>query len=205
MVDFPEFEAAAFWQEPDFILTDLVSLMANRMNAELGITLMVRGTIMTGTLIGERDYLAAVSKMFKRITRDMLDKPTAEDIQSIEEAFAFDDLAEDFYPPGDPEETGLPDILPMDELPIASAISEAAAGLPPIRFLHLKDPVIVSPGSSMAFRDSALPIMRIRLNQIEGWMLGRVMMMTSDDYPAYDDDDENEAPPSRYSRGGFVQ
>ncbi len=201
MADFPEFEASAFWQEPDFILTDLVSLMANRMNAELGITLMVRGTIMTGTLIGERDYLAAVSKMFKRITRDMLDKPTDEDLQSIEEAFAFDDLAEDFYPAGEPEETEQPEILPMEEI----AQQEAPAGLPPIRFLHLKDPIIVSPGSSMAFRDSALPIMRIRLNQIEGWMMGRVMMMTADDYPAYDDDDENEAPPSRYPRGGFIQ
>lgn len=182
--DLPEFEPAAFWQEPDFILTELVSLMANRMNVELGITLMVGGAIITGSLIGEREYLRQVARLFRDLSRDMLDRPSAEDLAEIDQAFAFEEMAEDAYP----DET--------------AAAPEQPPLLPPLRFLHLRDPVMVSPGATMSFRDSALPVLRIRLSRIEGWMPGRVTTLTSDEYSLYDDDDDNA---TRYRPNGFIQ
>jgi hypothetical protein len=76
MTDFPDFDLSAFWQEPDFLLSDLVSLMANKADSQMGITLMVKGAILTGTLVGERDYLRRVNDMFKRMARVSLAKPS---------------------------------------------------------------------------------------------------------------------------------
>jgi hypothetical protein len=40
--------------------------------------------------------------------------------------------------------------------------------------------VIIYPGSTISFSDSPLPIMRIQLNAIDGWMLGRITVMAGD-------------------------
>lgn len=165
MTDFPDFDLSAFWQEPDFLLSDLVSLMANRADSQMGITLMVKGAILTGTLVGERDYLRRVNETFKRMAREALAKPSKQDLADIEESFGFDEMVEDNYPPEDAppdEETPLPEVAP-------------------IRHLHLKDPVIIYPGSTLSFMDSALPILRIRLAAIDGWMLGRINLISEDD------------------------
>ena len=167
MTDFPDFDLSAYWQEPDFLLTDLVSLMANRADSQMGITLMVKGAILTGTLGGEREYLRRVNDMFKRMARETLHKPTKEDLASIDEAFGFDELVEDEYPPEGQEEAEETDIT----MPETS----------PIRHLHLKDPVIIYPGSTLSFMDSALPILRIRLATVDGWMLGRLSVISDDD------------------------
>ena len=50
-----------------------------------------------------------------------------------------------------------------------------------IRHLHLKDPVIIYPGATLSFMDSALPILRIRLAAVDGWMLGRISVIADDD------------------------
>jgi hypothetical protein len=171
MTEFPDFDLSAYWQEPDFLLTDLVSLMANRADSQMGVTLMVKGAILTGTLVGEREYLRRVNDMFKRMARETLAKPTKEDLASIDEAFGFDELIEDDYPEeGDEEET-------EDEAIEKANLREAS----PIRHLHLKDPVIIYPGSTLSFMDSALPILRIRLAAIDGWMLGRISVIADDD------------------------
>jgi hypothetical protein len=164
MADIPDFDLSAFWQEPDFLLTDLVSLMANKADSQMGITLMVKGAIMTGVLVGEREYLRRVNEMFKRMARESITKPTKEDLAEIDESFGFDEMIEDNYPPDDAEE---------DE----DAPTDAA----PIRHLHLKDPVIIYPGSTLSFMESALPILRIRLAAVDGWMLGRISMISEDD------------------------
>ncbi|MEP7293243.1 MAG: hypothetical protein ABI835_15775 [Chloroflexota bacterium] len=171
MTDLSDFDQAAYWSEPDFLLTDLVSLMANRADSQLGVTLMVKGAILTGTLVGEREYLRRVNDAFKRMARDTMPKPTQEDLDSIEEAFGFDELVEDIYPNGDGEE--MPTEVEADEIDL----NEGS----PIRHLHLKDPVIIYPGSTLSFMDSALPILRIRLAAIDGWMLGRISVITDDD------------------------
>ncbi len=53
---------------------------------------------MTGTLVGEREYLNRVNTMFKQMARESLVKPTKDDLASIDDAFGFDELVEDNYP-----------------------------------------------------------------------------------------------------------
>jgi hypothetical protein len=170
MTDLPDFDLAAYWSEPDFLLTDLVSLMANRADSQLGVTLMVKGAVLTGTLVGEREYLRRINDMFKRMARETLTKPTKEELKSIDEAFGFDELIEDSYPEPSLEEEGE---LETDEVDLEESS--------PIRHLHLKDPIIIYPGSTLSFIDSALPILRIRLAAIDGWMLGRISVISDDD------------------------
>ncbi|MFN8562121.1 MAG: hypothetical protein U0703_10990 [Anaerolineae bacterium] len=161
MTNFPEFDLSAYWQEPDFLLTDLVSLMANRVDSQMGVTLMVKGAILTGTLVGEREYLRRINDAFKRMARESMNKPSKEDLAAIDQAFGFEDLVEDDYP----------QVENSAEPPEAS----------PIRHLHLRDPVIIYPGSTLSFMESELPVLRIRLAAIDGWMLGRISMISSDD------------------------
>lgn len=162
MTNLPDFDLSAYWQEPDFLLTDLVSLMANRVDSQMGVTLMVKGAILTGTLVGEREYLKRINEMFKRMARESITKPSKEDLASIDEAFGFEDLVEDDYPESEEE-------------------AEEAPEAPPIRHLHLKDPVIIYPGSTLSFMESELPVLRIRLAAVDGWMLGRISVISSDE------------------------
>jgi hypothetical protein len=73
-------------------------------------------------------------------------------------------MVEDNYPPED-----------------AADDEDAPPDAAPIRHLHLKDPVIIYPGSTLSFMDSALPILRIRLAAVDGWMLGRISLISEDD------------------------
>jgi hypothetical protein len=172
---FPELDD--YWREPDFLLRDMVSFMANKLNSNLGITLLVRGSVLTGTLVGEREYLTGVNELFKRMARETLTKPTKEDLESINEAFNYDTMTEDLYPGNEEADEDDESFEPQ-----------------PVRYLHLREPVIVFPGATMSFHESPLPIMRIRLTEVEGWMMGRVIVM------AHGDLDDDPMP-----RGGFIQ
>lgn len=176
-MNFSNFDFSAYWQEPDFLLADLVSLLANKADSQLGVTLMVKGAILTGTLVGERDYLKRINGMFKQMARDSLVKPSQDDLDSIEDAFSFDELIEDEYPDAEDEDDVADDTdhagKPAGERTDDMNLTEPS----PIRHLHLKDPVIIYPGSTLSFADSALPILRIRLATIDGWMLGRVSVI----------------------------
>lgn len=163
-----------FWNEPDFLLSNLVSLMANKMDSQLGITLLVRGLIMTGTLAGEREYLTAVNNMFKSIAKDSLVKPSKDDLEAIDRAFIFDQLTEDNYPPDQSDSEDDETDLEEEEFDIAQ-----------IRYLHLKDPVIIYPQSALSLTESPLPIIRIRLTEVDGWMMGRMSVIS------LGDDEEN--------------
>lgn len=177
MDDFPEFpdfppggfgdlfDDGAYWQEPDFLLSNLVSLMANKIDSQLGVTLLIKGAIMTGALVGEREYLHAINEMFKDLAKESLpEKPSSEEQQAIEDAFIFDQLTEDNYPDFDDEEFDLEGLEPAQ-----------------IRHLHLKDPVIIFPSSALTLSESPLPIIRVRLAMVDGWMLGRMMMVSGED------------------------
>ncbi len=182
LMDLSDIDLSAYWQEPDFLLAELVSLLANRADSQLGITLLVKGAILTGTLVGERDYLNRVNTMFKQMARELLVKPTKDDLASIDDAFGFDELVEDNY---------TDELDADDEKTEAEAQPEAPAVAPtadkpewvepsPIRHLHLKDPVLIYPGATLSFTESALPILRIRLAAIDGWMLGRISVIADD-------------------------
>lgn len=180
------FSEAGFWQEPDFLLTELVSLMANKMDVQLGITLLVKGTILSGLLVSEREYLAAINELFKTITKGSLDFPTREDIQAIDEVFKFDQLTEDTYTHEelslDEEDPADAQVEESDEDEDDTEDDEEQPAFH-LRYLHLKDPVIIYPGAAVQFGDSALPIMRIRLTTVDGWMMGRSGFIDIDDLP----------------------
>ncbi len=177
-MDLPDFDLSAYWQEPDFLLAELVSLLANRADSQLGITLLVKGAILTGTLVGERDYLNRVNAMFKQMARESLVKPTKDDLASIDDAFGFDELVEDNYDETDAEEE---EAAPEDGAEAPAAEKPEWIEPSPIRHLHLKDPVLIYPGSTLSFTESALPILRIRLAAIDGWMLGRISVIADDE------------------------
>lgn len=169
MTDQPEFDPAAFWQEPDFLLTELVSLFANALDAELGITLIMGGAIISGTLIGERAYLKAVNGLVKRLSREMLDQPTADDLDAITGVFEPDRLVEDLLP-----------AVTSENGTTAEIETDMLTQPPPLRYLHLKDPILVKPGVTLSFSGSELPILRVRLTQVEGWIVGHANVLSSD-------------------------
>jgi hypothetical protein len=157
---------SGFWQEPDPFLVDLVSGFVNKGGMELGITLFIKGQVMTGTLVSEQDYLNAMSDMFAAQAKKSMVKPTKEELKATEDVFDFTHLAEDI----DPAQF-MPDLADVDE---EDFDMDDNMPLPVIRHLHLKDPVILQPQPSISFSHSQISIVRIRLTAIDGWMIGKV-------------------------------
>jgi hypothetical protein len=79
-----------------------------------------------------------------------------------ESAFDLTDLLEDFYPDLGEDEN------PEDE----DEDFDSMIGVNPIYHLHLKDPIIISPQPAITFSDGVFPVMRIRIANIDGWMMG---------------------------------
>ncbi len=164
--DDPESSETYSWMEPDFVLSYLVSALVNLAGAPLGMTLLVKGTILTGTLVGEREYLDILSDMLQSQIRRTLTGLTEEERTIAESAFDLTDLLEDFYPDMGDDDEDETDENEGDEN------FESMISVNPIYHLHLKDPVIISPQPSITFSDGAFPVMRIRIANIDGWMMG---------------------------------
>jgi hypothetical protein len=168
--DFPPPGDGGFYDEPDPFLTDLVSGFVNRGGMQLGITLFVKGSVITGTLVSEQDYLEAMSSTFANQAKKSLVKPTSKELKQTEEAFDFSHLAEDVDLPeamGDLSGFNPFEMNNDEDMP-------TPPDLPLIRHLHLKDPVILQPGPRASFAHSPISILRLRLQVIDGWMLGKV-------------------------------
>jgi len=109
---------------------------------QLGITLFVKGAVITGTLVSEQDYLEAMSSTFANQAKKSLVKPTSKELKQTEEAFDFSHLAEDVDLPeamGDLAGFNPFEMNNDEDMP-------TPPDLPLIRHLHLKDPVILQPG-----------------------------------------------------------
>lgn len=179
-----------FWKEPDFLLADLVSGFVNKGGMELGITLFVKGLVITGTLTREQDYLEAISSMFVNQAKKSMVNPTKQDIKSTEEVFDFTGLAEDIdlaelYGQRDDEFEDEVDEEEEDEELDDFDPDEDERAMPSIRHLHLKDPVIIQPQPAVSFTHSQVSILRIKLTAVDGWMVGKVTV----------DDDLSDFPP----------
>ena len=87
-----------YWHEPDPFLVDLISTFVNRGGTELGITLFIRGLVITGTLVSEQDYLNAMSDMFAAQAKRTMVNPTVAELKATEDVFDFMHLAEDVEP-----------------------------------------------------------------------------------------------------------
>jgi hypothetical protein len=159
-----------FWQEPDFLLADIISGFVNRGGMELGITLFIKGLVITGVLVSEREYLEALSKMFATQAKKSLVNPSKQDLKNTEEVFDFTNLAEDVDLPNDDED----DDDDFDDFDVDER------HFPIIRYLHLKDPLIVQPQPAISFTHNQVSILRIRLKAVDGWMIGKVNVDADD-------------------------
>jgi hypothetical protein len=187
----PEFMPGSddFWHEPDFLLADLVSGFVNKGGMELGITLYVRGLVVTGNLVSEAEYLSAISTMFANQAKRSLVNPTRQDLKNADEVFDFTGLAEDvdlteLYGErddefDDEEEEEVSQPLPT-EFP-----SEDDRTMPTIRYLHLKDPSIIQPQPAVSFQHNQVSILRLKLTAIDGWMIGKVSLEDDDAMDGY--------------------
>lgn len=176
-----------FWQEPDFLLADLVSGFVNKGGMELGITLFVKGLVLTGTLTSEQDYLKAISAMFAAQAKKSLVNPSKQEIKNTEEVFDFTGLAEDvdvneLY--GN-EDGQVEPVKPPARTEAEIEEDEDERTMPNIRYLHLKDPVIIQPQPAVSFTHTQVSILRVKLTTIDGWMVGKVTI----------DDDITDFPP----------
>src|SRR5262245_2288210 len=117
--------------------------MVNKAGMQLGVTLFLKGIVITGTLISEREYLKALSEAFvTQAKKSAPSKLSKDELKAIQDTFDFTTLTEDSYPDqsdlsGDDEDDD-DDFDPDDDI-----------GSTSIRHLHLKDPAILSPQPSI--------------------------------------------------------
>lgn len=165
------FDEKAYWQEPDFLLSDIVHLMVNLAELEIGVTLFIKGMTVTGVLTSERNYLQNLSDTFRKriqINRKGMSKQEQAEFDAM---FDFTHLSESRIAQEIDAEDGI--VMP--------------SGSSSIRYLHLKNPIVVGAQGVMNFAQGDTPYMRLRLTMIDGWMLGEVV--TPD---MFVDDDDNE-------------
>ncbi len=193
-LELPFFPDTGFWQEPDFLLSELISMLVNHAGIQFGITLMVKGTVVSGVLISEREYLAELSKYFQDQAKDAIkgamSTATKAEVRKMlreaEEAWDFTYLTEDTYPEPDTpnekkpktnqnhDEDDLDDFSPPD--------------FPAIRHLHLKDVEIVFPSPGLEFMQARVSTWRVRLASIDGWLVGRSVAQIP--FPSSDEPDD---------------
>lgn len=89
-----DMDESAFWLEPDFLLVEIVTNVVNLMRLPIGVTLFVKGAIVTGTLVSEAEYLEALTDVFVETARRNLNINTEEELQRMRDAFDFRRLAE---------------------------------------------------------------------------------------------------------------
>lgn len=180
----------SYWQAPDFILTDIITTMVNMMEMPVGITLFMKGMIISGSLVSERQYLSSLSAVFQALASASFEgaEDDAEMKQEIQRMFDFTKLTENDYSLMDMEDEELEathdDVdfdLNLDEDDDDEAFDfdefyqMKKSSVVPVRFMHLRDAMVLYPGASIGFRHSILPIIRIRIHSIDGWILGQAL------------------------------
>ncbi|RMG77841.1 MAG: hypothetical protein D6711_00685 [Chloroflexi bacterium] len=156
MNDLPDFDETAFWLEPDTVLTDIVISLVNVMGMPIGVTLFIKGMVISGVLVSENEYLTSLTDTFRSLIHTNVDNQ--EFANQVDELLDFTPMAETSL-----ELENDPDDDSQDPMLIPA----------PVRYLHLRDALILSPYPAMGFSQSILPIMRIKLTAVDGWLLGQ--------------------------------
>ena len=188
----------SYWQAPDFILTDIITTMVNMMEMPVGITIFMKGMIVSGSLVSERQYLGSLSAVFQALASASFEgaEDDTEMKDELHRLFDFTKLTENDYSIMDEDEDEQPDTVLEDESDFDLEMDEDTfdfdefydmkkSSVVPVRFMHLRDAMVLYPGASIGFRHSILPIIRIRINSIDGWILGQAL-----DASELDGDDE---------------
>jgi hypothetical protein len=185
-------DESGYWQAPDFILTDIITTMVNMMEMPIGITIFMKGMILSGSLVSERQYLGSLSAVFQALASASLeDDDTGEMDEELARLFDFTKLTENDYsleddddddemfaiddddmPDGDDD---IPDEAEADVIDFDALYKMKKASVVPVRFMHLRDAMVLYPGASIGFRHSILPIVRIRIQSVDGWILGQAL------------------------------
>ena len=139
----------------DWLLEELVSVMNQSADSSLSIVLTVKGVVMSGMLIGVRQYFELLGRSLGEGFRNSaVGESSREDASQVEETYAkIGRVAQAAF---------------NDETPAHGR------GGPQIRFLHLKDPRILV-GDQVSQLNSPVPLVwRGKLSEVDGFMLGNL-------------------------------
>ena len=163
--DFIDVDETSLWLEPDTVLANVITAMVNMMGMPIAVTLFVKGTVLSGTLVSEREYLQKLTEVFQSAAKQSMNPSSAEEAEIIEDIFDFTKLREsNMFEDTDDDENDDPKEEEEDE----------DLMVPPyIRYLHIKDFSVLTPNPPITFSSSTFPILRLRLTAIDGWMLGQ--------------------------------
>lgn len=201
MFDLPMFGGGAgenLWDEPDIVLSYIVTALVNGMGLEIGVTLMARGLVVSGTLTSERNYLEQISNVLMnqvQFTDESVPEDVRESLKALLDLRSLSEFDADSYLPGagsismgdegDEDESDDNDFDDMDDF---DEDDMDIVDLPPtLQYLHLKDPIIVAGEPPINFGEGSDVMVRLRLTTIDGWMLGKI----SPDMTNYIDFDDN--------------
>jgi len=155
-------DESGYWQAPDFILTDIITTMVNMMEMPIGITIFMKGMILSGSLVSERHYLGSLSAVFQALASASFEEDETGEMDGDDNILNGND--------DDISDEAEADVIDFDAL-----YKMKKASVVPVRFLHLRDAMVLYPGASIGFRHSILPIVRIRIQSVDGWILGQAL------------------------------
>ena len=132
-------------QEGDYLLAVFVSTINAGKMGELGISLLIGGQWLSGQLVAARDWFEGLGAYLDRI-------PTAGALgEMIRASGAW------AYPP--------------EEIPQVPDADDGVVARARIRYLHLRDAQVISAADPVPTEGGYV---RIRIETIDGWMLGRL-------------------------------
>jgi hypothetical protein len=139
----------------DWLLEELVSVMNQSADSSLSIVLTVKGVVMSGMLIGVRQYFELLGRSLGEGFRHASQSDTsADDASQVEQTYAK--------------------IGRVAQAAFTDESNERGQGRPQIRFLHLKDPRILV-GDQVSHLNSPIPLVwRGKLSEVDGFMLGNL-------------------------------
>jgi len=170
------------WDEPDVVLSYIVTMLVNTMGIEVGVTLMTRGLVISGSLVSEAVYLENVTQMLIKqvdITDEDVPEEAREALKSVMDMRGLYEFDPDDFIPG-PD--AVPDDYEYDEMD--EFVDDEMA--PVIQYLHLKDPLILAGEPPINFAEGSDAMLRLRLTSIDGWMLGIIQPDFGDFMPFRD-------------------
>lgn len=143
-------------QQPDWLLQNLIGVV-NRNKVSYDITIHIKGTILTGTVVGGAEYFEELGKKFAEGLKASAEIAGIEYDPEGDGSEMFKDVIEELYPSS-------------GERSQDSQENESSEPTSPT-FIHLKSVRVLMPTDTPFMGQSTY--WRFRLSEIDGWVLGR--------------------------------